>query len=62
MYRMKESAMDELTLVQPDDWHVHLRDEDALAMTVPAAAQSFGRSIVPYNEARSSSQLLPADH
>jgi dihydroorotase len=41
--------MDELTLVQPDDWHVHLRDEDALAMTVPAAAQSFGRSVVMPN-------------
>ena len=41
--------MDELTLVQPDDWHVHLRDEDALAVTVPAAAQSFGRSVVMPN-------------
>ena len=41
--------MDELTLVQPDDWHVHLRDEDALAMTVPAAAQSCGRSVVMTN-------------
>ena len=41
--------MDELTLVQPDDLHVHLRDEDALAMTVPAAAQSFGRSVVMPN-------------
>ena len=41
--------MDELTLVQPDDWHVHLRDEEALAVTVPAAAQSFGRSVVMPN-------------
>ncbi len=41
--------MQELTLLQPDDWHVHLRDEDALAMTVPAAAHSFGRSIVMPN-------------
>ncbi|MBK87746.1 MAG: dihydroorotase [Gammaproteobacteria bacterium] len=41
--------MDELTLRQPDDWHVHLRDEDALATTVPAAARAFGRSIVMPN-------------
>tara|TARA_B100000900_G_scaffold71246_1_gene56574 strand:+ start:2533 stop:3576 length:1044 start_codon:yes stop_codon:yes gene_type:complete len=41
--------MDQLTLIQPDDWHVHLRDEDALATTVPAAARSFGRSIVMPN-------------
>ena len=41
--------MDELTLVQPDDWHVHLRDEEALAVTVPAAAQSFGSSVVMPN-------------
>ena len=41
--------MDELTLIQPDDWHLHLRDGDALATTVPAAARCFGRSIVMPN-------------
>ena len=30
----------ELTLLQPDDWHIHLRDDKALATTVPHAAQS----------------------
>lgn len=34
-----------LTLIQPDDWHIHLRDGDALATTVPHAAGSFNRVI-----------------
>lgn len=35
----------ELTILQPDDWHIHLRDDKALATTVPHAAQSFNRVI-----------------
>lgn len=38
-----------LTLRQPDDWHVHLRDDDALSTTVPDCAQSFARAIVMPN-------------
>ena len=38
-----------LTLIQPDDWHVHLRDDAALNTTVPAAARYFGRSIIMPN-------------
>ncbi|MCL1623593.1 dihydroorotase [Moraxella sp. Tifton1] len=34
-----------LTLIQPDDWHIHLRDGDALHTTVPHAAKSFNRVI-----------------
>ena len=34
-----------LTLIQPDDWHIHLRDNDALATTVAHAAMSFNRVI-----------------
>ncbi len=41
--------MTHLTLVRPDDWHVHLRDDDALDNTVPDAARDFGRSIVMPN-------------
>ena len=37
--------MTELTIIQPDDWHIHLRDEAALATTVPHAAASFNRVI-----------------
>ena len=35
----------ELTILQPDDWHIHLRDDKALATTVAHAAQSFNRVI-----------------
>ncbi|WP_201585769.1 dihydroorotase [Psychrobacter jeotgali] len=38
-------AITELTIIQPDDWHIHLRDDKALATTVPHAAASFNRAI-----------------
>lgn len=38
-----------LTMIRPDDWHVHLRDGSALAHTVPAIARYFGRAIVMPN-------------
>ncbi|TXD98379.1 dihydroorotase [Psychrobacter frigidicola] len=38
-------SIKELTLLQPDDWHIHLRDGKALATTVPHAATSFDRVI-----------------
>ncbi|WP_460428384.1 dihydroorotase [Azotobacter armeniacus] len=40
---------DRLTLRRPDDWHIHLRDGDALTRTVPDAARVFGRAIVMPN-------------
>ena len=41
--------MTKITLIQPDDWHLHLRDGSALATTVPAATRGFGRGIVMPN-------------
>ena len=41
--------MRELTLLQPDDWHLHLRDGAALASVVPDAAQRFARAIIMPN-------------
>ncbi|MBP2280351.1 dihydroorotase [Psychrobacter sp. PL19] len=38
-------SIKELTILQPDDWHIHLRDNQALATTVPHAANSFNRVI-----------------
>lgn len=38
-----------LTLTRPDDWHLHLRDGDALKTTVAATARQFGRAIVMPN-------------
>ena len=41
--------MQTLTITQPDDWHVHLRDGAVLTHTVPATAQHFGRALVMPN-------------
>ncbi len=38
-----------LRLTQPDDWHLHLRDGEALATTVPHSSRMFARSIVMPN-------------
>ena len=40
---------DSLSLTLPDDWHLHLRDDEALHTTVPHSARSFGRAIVMPN-------------
>ncbi|CAK7322768.1 unnamed protein product [Dovyalis caffra] len=39
----------ELTITQPDDWHLHLRDGDLLQAVVPHSASCFGRAIVMPN-------------
>ena len=41
--------MKELTITRPDDWHVHLRDGDALPNTCADMARYFGRAIVMPN-------------
>jgi dihydroorotase len=38
-----------LTLIRPDDWHVHLRDGPAMRDAVASTAQVFGRAIVMPN-------------
>ncbi len=38
-----------LTIKRPDDWHLHLRDGDALSTTVSDAARTFGRAIIMPN-------------
>jgi dihydroorotase len=38
-----------LTLTRPDDWHLHVRDGDALATVVPHTAAQFGRAIIMPN-------------
>ncbi len=44
-----ETALDTLTLIRPDDWHVHLRDGGMLEAVLPATANVFGRAIVMPN-------------
>lgn len=41
--------MNELIIRQPDDWHIHLRDDDALKITVPHVAAQFARAIIMPN-------------
>ncbi|MDX1490408.1 MAG: dihydroorotase [Pseudohongiellaceae bacterium] len=41
--------MNQISIIQPDDWHVHLRDNEALAGTVAATAAQFARAIVMPN-------------
>ena len=41
--------MDELSLRRPDDWHLHLRDGDALHAVLPHTAARFARAIVMPN-------------
>jgi dihydroorotase len=38
-----------ITLTRPDDWHLHLRDGEALAAVVPATARQMGRAIIMPN-------------
>ncbi|HEU4620766.1 MAG TPA: dihydroorotase [Burkholderiaceae bacterium] len=41
--------MNSLTITRPDDWHLHLRDGDALRAVVGHSARQFARAIVMPN-------------
>ncbi|QQE67217.1 dihydroorotase [Leptolyngbya sp. BL0902] len=41
--------MDTITLTRPDDWHLHLRDGEALKTVLPYTARQFARAIVMPN-------------
>lgn len=41
--------MHTISLIRPDDWHLHVRDAAALAAVVPHTAQRFGRAIIMPN-------------
>ncbi|OOG50654.1 dihydroorotase [Polaromonas sp. C04] len=38
-----------ISLTRPDDWHLHVRDGDALRTVVPHTARQFGRAIIMPN-------------
>jgi len=38
-----------LTITQPDDWHLHVRDDAPMHSVVPATARCFGRAIMMPN-------------
>ncbi|AVP56918.1 dihydroorotase [Pulveribacter suum] len=46
---MTTTPADTLTLVRPDDWHLHVRDGAPLATVVPHTAAQFGRAIIMPN-------------
>ncbi len=46
---MNTQSPNQLTIHQPDDWHVHLRDGEMLAAVADYTAQQFGRAIVMPN-------------
>jgi dihydroorotase len=41
--------MDTISITRPDDWHLHLRDGEALRAVVAATARQFARAIVMPN-------------
>ena len=41
--------MTNLTLIRPDDWHLHLRDEEVMRSVLPDTARRFARAIVMPN-------------
>lgn len=41
--------MDRVILTRPDDWHLHLRDGDAMKSVLPDTARTFARAIVMPN-------------
>lgn len=40
---------DQITLTRPDDWHLHVREGDALKSVVPDTARQFKRAIIMPN-------------
>ena len=43
------ATIDTLILTRPDDWHLHVRDGDALTTVVPHTAAQFGRAVIMPN-------------
>ena len=41
--------MDSLTIIQPDDWHLHVRDDDALSDIMSETTRCFSRAIIMPN-------------
>jgi len=43
------SSPDSITITRPDDWHLHVRDGEALRTTVPHSAAQMARAIIMPN-------------
>jgi hypothetical protein len=44
-----EPAAQTLTITQPDDWHLHVRDGAGMRAVVPHTARHFGRAVIMPN-------------
>ena len=44
-----DENMQTITLIRPDDWHLHVRDGAYLAAVIPHTAQRFGRAVIMPN-------------
>ena len=42
-------SVQSITIIQPDDWHLHLRDGAAMKSILPYSARSFARAIIMPN-------------
>ncbi|MCH9682123.1 MAG: dihydroorotase [Deltaproteobacteria bacterium] len=56
------AAMQSLTIPRPDDWHLHLRDGEALRCVVRHTAETFGRAIVMPNLRPPVETVAQAEH
>jgi len=46
---MAVHTADSLTIIRPDDWHLHVRDGPALRSVVPQSAKHFKRAVIMPN-------------
>ena len=46
---MQTTQITQITITRPDDWHLHLRDGEALAAVLPHSARQFARAIIMPN-------------
>jgi len=46
---MTQIETTQIEITQPDDWHLHLRDDAALNRTVPDTARTFSRAVIMPN-------------
>ncbi|HTK01865.1 MAG TPA: dihydroorotase [Bordetella sp.] len=46
---MSKQFLDTMVITRPDDWHLHLRDGDALSAVVADTARQFARAIIMPN-------------
>ena len=57
----RRAKMEQIQITKPDDWHLHLRDNDMLKETVPATSRCFHRAIVMPNLVPPVTDLALAD-